>query len=66
MGRVVQRGWRDDRIAELEAELAAAHVRIVEQDARITELEKRLAQFAEQLGQNLRISHRPAVERHAR
>lgn len=52
MGGVVQRDWRDDRIAELEAELATAH-------ARIAELEKRLAQLAEQLGQNSRNSHRP-------
>ena len=62
----MQRDWRDDRIAELEAELAAAHARIAEQDARIAEqdariaeLEKRLGQLAEQLGQNSRNSHRP-------
>lgn len=48
----MQRDWRDDRIAELEAELAAAH-------ARIAELERRLAQLEEQLGQNSRNSHRP-------
>jgi transposase len=49
---VVQRDWRDDRIAELEAELAA-------KDARIAELEKRLGQIAEQLNQNSRNSHLP-------
>jgi transposase len=66
MGWVVQRDWRDDRIAELEAELAAKDARIAEQarriteqDVRIAELEKRLAQLAEQLGQNSRNSHRP-------
>ena len=66
MGWVVQRDWRDDRIAELEAELAAKDARIAEQatriteqDGRIAELEKRLAQLAEQLGQNSRNSHRP-------
>ena len=47
-------------------ELAAANASIaeqrainVEQGARIAELEKRLAQLAEQLGQNSRNSHRP-------
>ncbi len=62
----MQRDWRDDRIAELEAELAAKDARIAEQDARIAvqdariaDLEKRLAQLAEQLGQNSRNSHLP-------
>lgn len=62
----MQRDWRDDRIAELEAELAAKDARIAEQatriadqDRRIAELEKRLAQLAEQLGQNSRNSHLP-------
>jgi transposase len=73
MGWVVQRDWRDDRIAELEAELAAKDAiiaqqdrriaeqaaRIAEQDRRIAELEKRLAQLTEQLGQNSRNSHKP-------
>jgi transposase len=70
---VVQRDWRDERIAELEAELAAKDAiiaeqgtriaeqaaRIAAQDGRIAELEKRLAQLAEQLGQNSRNSHLP-------
>ena len=55
----MQRDWRDERIAELEAELAAKDARIAEQDRRIAELEKRLAQLAEQLGQNSRNSHLP-------
>jgi hypothetical protein len=38
----VQRDWRDDRIAELEAELVAKDVRIAEQARRIAELEKAL------------------------
>lgn len=58
-GWVVQRDWRYDRIAELEAELTAKDARIAEQDRRIGGLEKRLAQLAEQLGQNSRNSHRP-------
>jgi hypothetical protein len=34
---VVQRDWRDDRIAELEAELAAKDARIPEQATRIAD-----------------------------
>lgn len=48
----MQRDWRDERIAELEAELAA-------KDARIAELEKQVARLAQQLGQNSSNSHRP-------
>jgi transposase len=62
----VQRDWRDDRIAELEAELAAKDAiiaeqaaRIAEQDRRIAALEKQVAQLLEQLGQNSRNSHKP-------
>lgn len=55
----MQRDWRDDRIAELEAELKAKDARIAEQDRRISELEKRLAELTELLGQNSRNSHRP-------
>jgi transposase len=55
----VQRDWRDERIAELEAELAAKDARIAEQDARITALEKQVAELAAQLGQNSSNSHRP-------
>jgi transposase len=55
----VQRDWRDDRIAELEAELAAKDAIIAEQDRRIAALEKQVAQLLEQLGQNSRNSHKP-------
>jgi transposase len=56
---VVQRDWRDDRIAELEAELARKDAIIAEQAARIAALEKQVAQLLEQLGQNSRNSHKP-------
>jgi transposase len=55
----VQRDWRDDRIAELEAELARKDAIIAEQAARIAALEKQVAQLLEQLGQNSRNSHKP-------
>jgi transposase len=55
----VQRDWRDDRIAELEVELASKEARIAEQDARIAVLEKQVAELAAQLGQNSSNSHRP-------
>lgn len=62
----MQRDWRDDRIAELEAELAAKDAiiaalaaRNAEQDRRIAELEKRVAELTELLGQNSRNSHKP-------
>lgn len=44
--------WRDERIAELEAELSR-------RDARIAELERQVAHLAEQLGQNSQNSHLP-------
>ena len=54
------------RIAELEAELAIAHARIAEQDARIAEqnarilaLSKQVEVLLEKLGQNSRNSHKP-------
>ena len=55
----MQRDWRDDRIAELEAELAAKDAIIAEQGRRIAALEKQVAQLLEQLGQNSRNSHKP-------
>ncbi len=55
----MQRDWRDDRIAEREAELAAKDAVIAEQAARIATLEKQVAQLLEQLGQNSRNSHKP-------
>ena len=58
--------WRDERIAELEAALAARDAQLAGRDARIAELEQRvdelsarLAELAEKLGQNSRNSHRP-------
>ena len=58
--------WRDERIAELEAALAASEAQNVAKDARITELEQqvaalsaRLTELANQLGQNSRNSHLP-------
>ncbi len=58
--------WRDQRIAELEAALAASEALHAAKDARIAELEQRvaelsarLAEHAEKLGQNSRNSHRP-------
>jgi uncharacterized coiled-coil protein SlyX len=62
----VQRDWRDDRIPELEAELATKDAiiaeqatRIAEQDRRIAALEKQVAKLLEQVGQNSRNSHKP-------
>ncbi len=47
------------RIAELESELAVAHARIAEQDARIVALTKQVELLLEQLGQTSRNSHKP-------
>lgn len=55
----MQRDWRDDRIAELEAELARKDAIIAEQGRRIAALEKQVAELLERLGQNSRNSHRP-------
>src|SRR5690606_9726879 len=62
----VAQDWRDERIAELEAALAASEARNAAKDARIAELEQRvaelskqLAELAEKLRQNSRNSHRP-------
>jgi transposase len=62
----VAQDWRDHRIAELEAALAASEARNAAKDARIAELEQRvaelsarLAELAEKLGQNSLNSHRP-------
>lgn len=66
MGLLVAQDWRDERIAELEAELRAKDERIAAQDVRIAELEQqgadlkaRVAELLEKLGQNSRNSHRP-------
>ena len=55
----MQRDWRDDRIAELEAELAKKDAIIAEQGRRIAALEKQVAELLERLGQNSRNSHKP-------
>ena len=55
----MERDWRDERIAELEAELAAKDARIAELEQQVTSLTKRVAELAEQLGQNSRNSHLP-------
>lgn len=65
--------WRDDRIAELEQELARKDVEIAQRDARIVELEgqvatltsqvamltKQVAELMEKLNRNSRNSHMP-------
>lgn len=51
--------WRDERIAELEAAVAARDARIAELEQRVAELSKQLAEVLERLGQNSRNSHRP-------
>lgn len=55
----MQRDWRDDRIAELKAELAAKDAHIAVLEARIAELEKQVARLLELLGQNSTNSHLP-------
>ena len=65
--------WRDERIAELEAESARKDVELAARDARIVELEgqvatlsaqmaaltKQVAELMEKLGRNSRNSHLP-------
>ena len=51
--------WRDRRIGELEAALAARDERIEAQDARIAKLEKLVGELSRQLGQNSGNSHLP-------
>jgi transposase len=65
----VTRDWRDDRIDELEAEVAAKvelekkiaeqAAQIAEQAARIAKLEGLVQELSERLGQDSRNSHRP-------
>jgi uncharacterized coiled-coil protein SlyX len=65
----VTRDWRDDRIDELEAEVAAKvelekkiaeqAAQIAEQAARIAKLEGLVQGLSERLGQDSRNSHRP-------
>lgn len=70
---VVATDWRDERIAELEAESARKDVELAARDARIAELEgqvatlsaqvaaltKQVAELMEKLGRNSRNSHLP-------
>jgi len=70
---VVAADWRDERIAELEAESARKDVELAVRDARIVELEgqvatlsaqmavltKQVAELMEKLGRNSRNSHLP-------
>jgi len=65
----VAQDWRDERIAELEAELAARDGRIAELEAevarlrpleqQVAELMKRVAELTDQLGRNSSNSHLP-------
>jgi transposase len=69
----VSRDWRDDRIAELEQELARKDVELAAKDARIAQLEgqvatltahvetlmKQVAELTERLNRNSRNSHMP-------
>ena len=68
--------WRDERIAELEAESARKDAELAVRDARIAELEgqvatlsaqvaaltKQVAELMEKLGRNSRNSHLGAVQ----
>lgn len=47
------------RIAELEAELAAAHTKLADQAAKVAELTAQVAKLAELLGRNSKNSHLP-------
>ena len=62
----MERDWRDKRIAELEAELAAKDARIAQLEQENAELKtqvaslmKQVAELAEKLGRNSRNSHLP-------
>lgn len=51
--------WRDERIAELEAESAAKDARIATLEQQVAALMKRVAELEEKLQQNSRNSHLP-------
>ena len=59
MDSLVVQDWRDERIAELEAELHARNERIAELEQQVTELKVQVAVLAEKLGQNSQNSHLP-------
>ena len=51
--------WRDERIAELEAEGAVKDARIATLEQQVAMLMKRVAELEEKLRQNSRNSHLP-------
>jgi transposase len=51
--------WRDQRIAELEAENAKLKAELAEKDARIDKLERLVAELSRRLDENSTNSHRP-------
>ena len=51
--------WRDERIAELEAELSARDVRVAQLEAQVAALTKQVAELLEIVGRNSRNSHLP-------
>lgn len=51
--------WRDERIAEFEAEIARKDERIAAVEKQVAELTRRVAELTEQLGRNSSNSHRP-------
>jgi transposase len=55
----VSADWRDERIAELEAELSARDVRIGELESQVAALTKQVAELLEVIGRNSRNSHLP-------
>jgi hypothetical protein len=59
MASLVAQDWRDERIAELEAELRARDERLAEQAKRIAELEQQVADLLEKLGRSSQNSHLP-------
>ena len=59
MGSLVAQDWRDERIAQLEAELRARDARIGELEQQAAALKGQVAELLEKLGQNSQNSHRP-------
>jgi transposase len=59
MASLVAQDWRDERIAELQAELRARDERLAEQAKRIAELEQQVADLLEKLGPGSQNSHLP-------
>jgi transposase len=59
MDSLVAQDWRDERIAELEAELRARNERIAKLEQQVRELKGRVAEPGEKLGRNSQNSHLP-------